>query len=71
MSANRPQMRTLSGVEGNTEQSLRTKNSTVSFKFKNTKTFGNKLTSKTDNSLRLLFKNVNSILPDIGYHPSL
>ena len=64
-------MRIRSRVEGNIAQSLYIKSSAISFKFKDIKTFRNKLTSKTDNSLRLLFKNINSILPDMGYYPSL
>ena len=71
MSAYEPQIRTRSGEGGNIAQSPYTKSSAILFKFKNIKTFGNKLTSKTDNLLRLLFENVNSILPDMGYYPSL
>ena len=71
MLAYRPQMRTWSRVGGNTAQSLYTKSSAVSYKFKDIKTFGNKLTSKTNNLLRLLFENVNGILLDIGYCLSL
>ena len=52
-------------------QSPCAKSSTVLFKFKDIKTFGNKLIFKTDNSLRLLFKNINNIPLDIGYYSSL
>ena len=68
MLAHRPQIRTQSGVGGNTAQSPYTKSSAILFKFKDTKTIGNKLTSKTDNLLRLLFKNINGILLDMGYY---
>ena len=64
-------MRTQSGVGGNTAQSPCTKSSAISYKFKDIKPFRNKLTSKTDDSLRLLFKNINGIPPDMGYCPSL
>ena len=52
-------------------QSPYIKSSAISFKFKDIKNFRNKLTSKTDNSLRLLFNNINGIPLDIGYYPSL
>ena len=64
-------MKTQSRVGGNTAQSPCTKSSAVLFKFKDIKTFRNKLTSKTNNSLRLLFENVNSISPDMDYVSTL
>ena len=64
------QIRIQSGAGGNIVQSPCTKSSTILFKFKDIKTFRNKLTSKTDDLLRLLFKNVNGVLLDIEYYPS-
>ena len=61
------QIRIRSGVGGNIVQSPCAKSSAVLLKFEDMKTFGNKLTSKTDDSLRLLFKNVNGILLDMDY----
>ena len=63
-------MRTQSRDLGNTAQSLHMKSSTVSFKFSKINTYGNKLTMKIDNSFRLLFKNTQGLLPDIGYCPT-
>ena len=67
MSANKPQMRTRSEVKGNTAQSSCTKSSAVSKKFKDIKTYGNKLTMKKEDSFRLIFENVNGLPPDMGY----
>ena len=65
MSANEPQMRTLSEVERNTAQSSCTKSSTISKKLKDIKTCRNKLTNKKEDLFRLIFENVNGLPLDM------
>ena len=67
MSANEPQMRTQSKIEQNTAQSSCAKSSTISKKSKDTKTYGNKLTMKKEDSFCLIVENVNWLPPDVGY----
>ena len=55
-------MRTQSEVVGNTVQILSAKSYAVLYEFNNVNTFGNKLISKIEDSIRLFFENMNSLL---------